>query len=77
MGLIASRLLGIGWSVTLHGLSDFESPEVTRLGDKIAKAAFVRCVSDYGASQAKQLECPSALAKNSRCSLRSRLGSVS
>jgi glycosyltransferase involved in cell wall biosynthesis len=58
VGLIASRLLGIGWSTTLHGLSDFDNPTLSRLGEKIALARFVVCVSDYGRAQAMRVSAP-------------------
>ncbi len=52
VGLLATHLLGIGWSLTLHGSADFEGPERPLLGRKIAAARFVACVSDYGRAQA-------------------------
>jgi glycosyltransferase involved in cell wall biosynthesis len=52
VAMLAARMLGISWSMTLHGLADFGNPAVSRLGPKISSAAMVICVSDYGRAQA-------------------------
>ncbi len=48
VGLIASRILGIPWSFTLHGKADFFSETTMLLGNKIKNADFVACVSHFG-----------------------------
>lgn len=53
---LAARMSRGTWSLTLHGLSDFGDPTHSWLKDKIASAAFVVCVSDFGRSQA-MLQC--------------------
>jgi len=52
VSLIASQHLGIPWSCTLHGLSDYGNPLSNRLAVKIALADKVICVTDYGRAQA-------------------------
>lgn len=52
IGLLASSLLELGWSVTLHGRADFSYPAVALLGDKMRHARFVVCVSHYGRASA-------------------------
>ena len=48
---LVSRMTDVTWSLTLHGLADFGNPEVSRVADKIARARFVICVSDFGRAQ--------------------------
>ncbi len=60
VALLASRLLGVGWSVTLHGLSDFGDPKRGRLRQKIAAARFVVCISEFGSRSARAVS-PGAL----------------
>lgn len=50
--MLASRMSGGTWSMTLHGLSDFQDPSPERLTEKIRSAALVICVSDFGRAQA-------------------------
>ncbi|MGR6331225.1 glycosyltransferase family 4 protein [Sphingomonas sp. XXL09] len=52
VGLLASRFAGIDWSLTLHGISEFDYPAGLLLADKIAAADFVACVSRFGMAQA-------------------------
>lgn len=52
VGLLASRHVGIDWSLTLHGISEFDYPAGLLLRDKIAAARFVACVSRFGMAQA-------------------------
>ncbi len=56
---MASRYLGIPWSVTLHGLSDFAGPTTPLLGAKLEDAAFVATVTAWGRERLGQL-CPDA-----------------
>ncbi|MBI0477227.1 colanic acid biosynthesis glycosyltransferase WcaL [Sphingomonas sp. MA1305] len=51
VGLLASRFAGIDWSLTLHGISEFDYPAGLLLADKIAAADFVACVSRFGMAQ--------------------------
>lgn len=55
VGLLASRQAGIRWSFTIHGISEFDYPAGLQLGDKIAAASFVACVSYFGRAQAYRL----------------------
>lgn len=57
-GYAAIRYLGIGWSLTLHGLSDFDYPGGLLLEDKIRAARFVACVTHFGRAQAMRLSDP-------------------
>ena len=71
VGLLACRYLGLGWSVTLHGASDFDNPGLRRLDRKIEFASFVACVSDYGRAQAMRASSPAHWGKLcvARCGL--------
>ena len=55
VGMLASYLLGIPWSLTLHGTADWDYPFGYILPEKINQAAFVACVSDYGRAQALRI----------------------
>ena len=57
--LAAVKYTGIGWSMSLHGLADFDYPGGTLLGDKIKHTKFVACVTEYGRAQAMRLSNPS------------------
>jgi len=52
VAMLASALSDIPYSFTLHGPDDLLSPEHWRLDEKIARAAFVACISDYCRAQA-------------------------
>jgi colanic acid/amylovoran biosynthesis glycosyltransferase len=52
VGIVASRFLGIPWSVTLHGSADWVFPNGYLLPKKIKEASFVACVSHYTRAQA-------------------------
>ena len=58
VALLASKHIGIPYSFTIHGLSDFGNPALNRLAEKIATADFVVCVSEYGKSQAMLVSQP-------------------
>ena len=58
VGLLASRQLGIGWSFTMHGISETDYPAGLMLPDKIRAADFVACVSWFGRAQAMRLVAP-------------------
>ena len=48
---IAARCLGITWSFSMHGPTEFSDVERFRPGDKAADADFVACISDFARSQ--------------------------
>jgi glycosyltransferase involved in cell wall biosynthesis len=52
VAMLAARLAGIPFSFTLHGPADLAEPVRWGLGDKIAAARFVACISNYARSQA-------------------------
>jgi glycosyltransferase involved in cell wall biosynthesis len=58
VGLLASHLLGIGWSFTMHGISETDYPAGLMLGRKIEAAAMVACVSWFGRAQGLRLVGP-------------------
>ncbi len=52
VAMLASHLTDIPYSFTLHGPDDLAEPGHWRLDEKIARAAFVACISDYARAQA-------------------------
>ena len=58
VGLLASRLLGLGWSFTMHGISETDYPAGLMLPAKIKAAEMVACVSWFGRAQAMRLVPP-------------------
>ncbi|MCZ4259500.1 glycosyltransferase [Limimaricola sp. G21655-S1] len=52
VAMLASEISGIPHSFTLHGPDIFFAPEHWALGEKIARARFVACISDFARSQA-------------------------
>ncbi|MGX9355706.1 glycosyltransferase [Roseobacteraceae bacterium S113] len=52
VAMLASALSGVPYSFTLHGPDIFYEPLHWRLDEKIARAAFVACISDFCRSQA-------------------------
>ena len=58
VGLLASRMLDIGWSFTMHGISETDYPAGLMLGRKIEAAKLVACVSDFGRAQGMRLVAP-------------------
>ncbi|NJC04484.1 glycosyltransferase involved in cell wall biosynthesis [Sphingomonas kaistensis] len=52
VGMLASHQVGIPWSFTIHGISEFDYPAGLLLADKIAASKFVACVSLFGRAQA-------------------------
>ncbi|TPV97072.1 MAG: glycosyltransferase family 4 protein [Myxococcales bacterium FL481] len=52
VGFLASRYLGITWSITLHGISEFDYPAGQLLGAKLEQAKFVACVAHFTRAQA-------------------------
>jgi colanic acid/amylovoran biosynthesis glycosyltransferase len=51
VGMAVSRYLGIGWSMSLHGLGDLTGPTLPLLAEKVAACRFVVSVTHYGISQ--------------------------
>jgi colanic acid/amylovoran biosynthesis glycosyltransferase len=58
VGMAAARYLGIGWSIALHGLGDFDGPTTPLLGRKVAASRFVISVTDFGRGQTMRLSDP-------------------
>jgi len=58
VGYLATRFLGIDWSLTLHGISEFDYPAGLLLAEKIVAADFVACVTHFGRAQAMRLVDP-------------------
>ena len=58
VGMLASRQAEIGWSFTIHGISEFDYPAGILLAEKIEMARFVACVSYFGIAQAARLSAP-------------------
>jgi glycosyltransferase involved in cell wall biosynthesis len=58
VGLLASRFLGLPWSLTLHGSSETDYPAGVLLGKKLEAAVFAPCVSHYGRAQAMRTISP-------------------
>lgn len=52
VAVLAARLAGLPFSFTLHGPADLAEPARWGLGEKIAQASFVACISNYARSQA-------------------------
>ena len=51
VGMLASALSGVPYSMAVHGPYIFRAPELWALGEKIARAAFVTCISEFTRSQ--------------------------
>jgi glycosyltransferase involved in cell wall biosynthesis len=58
VGLLASRMLGMGWSFTMHGISETDYPAGLLLAEKVRAADMVVCVSWFGRAQAMRLVDP-------------------
>jgi glycosyltransferase involved in cell wall biosynthesis len=58
VGLLATSLLGMPWTFTMHGISETDYPAGLLLGRKIEAAEFVACVSYFGRAQAMRLVPP-------------------
>jgi glycosyltransferase involved in cell wall biosynthesis len=71
VGMLACRYLDIGWSLTLHGISEFDYPAGLLLTGKLATARFAACVSSFGMAQAMRTIAPADWSKLliSRCGL--------
>lgn len=51
VAMLASRLSGIPYSLTIHGIYEFDRPQSLALDEKIARSAFTVTVSCFGLSQ--------------------------
>lgn len=55
VGMLAADFAGIPWSLTLHGISEFDYPAGNLLPQKLERAEFAACVSYFGMAQAMRL----------------------
>lgn len=58
VGLLAAHYNAVPWSLTLHGISEFDYPAGNLLADKLERAEFAACVSYFGMAQAMRLTDP-------------------
>lgn len=58
VAMLASEMSGIPYSFTLHGPDIFYEPVHWRLDEKIRRAAFVSCISEFCRSQAMAFSAP-------------------
>jgi colanic acid/amylovoran biosynthesis glycosyltransferase len=58
VALLLARVFPISFSATIHGSAEFEDPVGFHLREKVARAQFVRAISDYGAGQLKRASDP-------------------
>jgi glycosyltransferase involved in cell wall biosynthesis len=54
VGASAARFIQIPWGTSVHGRSDFDYPGIETMRWVIRGGRFLRCISQYGASQAKR-----------------------
>ena len=47
VAMLAASIRGIPYSITVHGPDDLEQAPFLHLGEKVHRAAFVACISDY------------------------------
>lgn len=74
VGMLAARHLGIGFSLTIHGISEFDGPAGALLPEKIRACRFAACVSAFGRAQVMRMVEPAEWSKLfiSRCGLSTR-----
>ena len=58
VAMLAARLTGLPFSLTVHGPEEFDKPRMIGLPEKIERAAFTAGVSSYGVSQLRRLVDP-------------------
>lgn len=58
VGMLAANILGIPWSLTLHGISETDPPAGALLAAKIESASFVACASYFMRAQAMRIVAP-------------------
>lgn len=51
VGMLAALLAGVPWSMAVHGPYIFRAPVAWALGEKITRAAFTACISEFTRSQ--------------------------
>ncbi|MEO0529854.1 MAG: glycosyltransferase family 4 protein [Planctomycetota bacterium] len=60
VAMLASEWSGVPFSLTIHGPGIFFAPEWWALGDKLSRAAFTACITDYCRSQCMVFTPPEA-----------------
>lgn len=60
VAMLASEWSGVPFSLTIHGPGIFFAPERWALGDKLSRAAFTACITDYCRSQCMVFTPPEA-----------------
>jgi colanic acid/amylovoran biosynthesis glycosyltransferase len=63
VGYLASRYLALGWSLTVHGIAEFDGVASLLLKEKLVAADFVACVSHFGRAQAQRQLDPACWSK--------------
>lgn len=63
VGFLTTRLIGLPWSFTMHGISETDYPAGLTLARKIEAASAVVCVSWFGRAQGMRLVSPDHWAK--------------
>jgi colanic acid/amylovoran biosynthesis glycosyltransferase len=58
VGYLAAHYLDLGWSLTLHGSSEFDYPAGLLLPEKLEAARFVACVTHFARAQAMRMVDP-------------------
>jgi glycosyltransferase involved in cell wall biosynthesis len=58
VALLAARINGAGYSMTVHGPEEFDKADGIALAEKVKRARFVVAVSSYGVSQLRRLVPP-------------------
>lgn len=58
VAMLAAELADLPFSFTLHGPADLYEPQRWYLGEKIARAAFVACISHFARAQAMLFSAP-------------------
>ena len=76
VAMLASAVSGIPYSFTLHGPDIFFEPYHWRLDEKIARAAFVACISHFCRSQAMMFSDAGPLGQAAYRALRRRSGAA-
>lgn len=63
VGYLSTLYLGIDFSLTLHGISEFDYPAGLLLRAKLERARFIACVSHFGRAQAMRVASPDTWSK--------------
>lgn len=58
VGMLTAHHLRMPWSLTLHGISEFDYPAGLLLPQKLERAEFAACVSYFGMAQAMRITRP-------------------